>query len=146
MPYKNIEDQRINYVRWAQDNPEMVKRRRIKWRKNNPKKHKEQTEASVVRWRKKFPEKHKAHNHLYRARLFGSAGKFTAEEWEALCVKFHNLCLRCLKPNKLTPDHVIPLSRGGSNRIQNIQPLCGPCNSRKGVKTTDYRKQPEGPA
>ena len=139
MPYKNKEDQRKNYEKWAKDNPKKVERRRNKWRKNNPRKHREQTAESVKRWRKKFPEKDKAHKHLYRARLSGSKGKFSAEEWEALCVKYHNMCLCCHRKRKMTPDHVVPLSRGGSNTIANIQPLCGSCNSRKGVKTKDYR-------
>lgn len=32
-------------------------------------------------------------------------------------------------------DHVIPKSRGGSNRIDNLVPTCSPCNLQKGAKT-----------
>ena len=31
------------------------------------------------------------------------------------------------------------MSLGGSGEIGNIQPLCGPCNSSKGQKCTDFR-------
>ncbi|MCA1716250.1 MAG: HNH endonuclease [Actinobacteria bacterium] len=41
----------------------------------------------------------------------------------------------------LTPDHVVPLSLGGSNLTENIQPLCVNCNSWKNVKVIDYRLQ-----
>jgi 5-methylcytosine-specific restriction endonuclease McrA len=39
----------------------------------------------------------------------------------------------------LTEDHVVPLSLGGSNDIDNIQPLCKSCNSSKRGRHIDYR-------
>jgi 5-methylcytosine-specific restriction endonuclease McrA len=32
----------------------------------------------------------------------------------------------------LTRDHVVPVSRGGENRWQNVVTACSPCNNRKG--------------
>ncbi len=38
-----------------------------------------------------------------------------------------------LKPREsLTRDHVVPLSRGGTNDWTNVVTACGPCNTRKG--------------
>jgi 5-methylcytosine-specific restriction endonuclease McrA len=39
----------------------------------------------------------------------------------------------------LTPDHVVPLIRGGRNDIANIQPLCFDCNRQKHTDIADYR-------
>jgi 5-methylcytosine-specific restriction endonuclease McrA len=40
-----------------------------------------------------------------------------------------------LKPREsLTRDHLIPLSRGGSNDWKNVVTACSPCNARKGSR------------
>lgn len=43
-------------------------------------------------------------------------------------------CRQCGSTHKLHFDHVIPLSRGGSNSVANIQLLCGVCNRAKGAR------------
>jgi 5-methylcytosine-specific restriction endonuclease McrA len=43
-------------------------------------------------------------------------------------------CQSCGKTNletKLHIDHIIPLARGGSNDISNLQTLCSKCNLQK---------------
>ena len=40
---------------------------------------------------------------------------------------------------KLTVDHIVPVSLGGKNTIDNLQPLCLTCNSKKHNKIIDYR-------
>jgi len=69
-------------------------------------------------------------------------GKFTLKEWEDIKQKYNYTCLCCLKKEpeiKLTIDHILPLILGGSNYINNIQPLCISCNSKKGKQNIDYR-------
>lgn len=78
--------------------------------------------------------------HKYRFRKAGADGGFTVSEWLELCERYHNRCLACGREGDLTRDHIVPLSKGGSNDIGNIQPLCGPCNSAKGTQIIDYRK------
>jgi len=76
----------------------------------------------------------------YRASLHNADGKIMASEWRRLCKKFGNKCLCCGRSDvKLTLDHIVPLSHGGSNTIDNAQPLCNSCNSRKGTRTIDFR-------
>jgi 5-methylcytosine-specific restriction endonuclease McrA len=75
-----------------------------------------------------------------RAAKNASRGSFTAKEFEELCERYGNRCLSCgVTGVVLEADHVVPLTRGGSDDISNIQPLCGSCNRRKFVDTVDYR-------
>lgn len=50
-------------------------------------------------------------------------------------------CPRCGRREpeiKLTRDHIRPLSRGGLNVPENIQPLCGECNQAKAQAVEVY--------
>ena len=74
-------------------------------------------------------------------RKFVALGKFTAKEFKDLSSAYGNVCLRCGKSRPLVADHVIPIAKGGTNDITNIQPLCARCNGIKSDKSTDYRKR-----
>ncbi len=65
------------------------------------------------------------------AREKGADGSHSLEEWKELCEKHDNKCVGCEKEKKLTKDHIIPLSKGGTDYISNIQPMCRNCNSKK---------------
>jgi 5-methylcytosine-specific restriction endonuclease McrA len=77
-----------------------------------------------------------------RARLIGADGEYSTSEWQALVDGFSR-CPACerrwadipLPPGRRSPitvDHKVPISKGGRNSIENLQPLCYSCNSRKG--------------
>lgn len=83
------------------------------------------------RWKLKNPERMAHLKARYYARRKNAEGSHTFEEWQELKAKFNNLCVNCLESKPLTKDHVIPLSKGGSDYITNIQPLCRNCNSKK---------------
>jgi hypothetical protein len=44
-------------------------------------------------------------------------------------------CKHCSTHLDLSIDHIVPESKGGASDIDNLQTLCRPCNSRKGVRT-----------
>ena len=64
--------------------------------------------------------------------------RFHEEVKKKLSTKQGGKCMYCgRKPGDdlMDIDHKIPLSRGGSNNIRNLQILCRSCNGRKGNKT-----------
>jgi hypothetical protein len=89
----------------------------------------------------KAQRRHSLKTHKYRRRAWieQSQTSYTQQEWDEICQKYGHRCLRCHEAKPLTPDHVMPLSRGGSNAIENIQPLCLDCNRWKRDQTIDYR-------
>lgn len=69
--------------------------------------------------------------HKRKCQILCNEGSHTTKEWLALVKKYKGKCANCHKKTKLTRDHIMPVSRGGSNYISNIQPLCKSCNSSK---------------
>jgi 5-methylcytosine-specific restriction endonuclease McrA len=49
----------------------------------------------------------------------------------------HHACQYCGSTKQLTIDHVLPRSRGGSHRWDNVVTACAPCNGKKGSKTPE---------
>lgn len=85
--------------------------------------------------------KYRVHlNAKRRAKKLSSGGSHTLQQWLELCAYYDHRCVRCGARSKLTRDHIVPLEKNGSDGIENIQPLCGPCNSGKGIQTIDYRQ------
>lgn len=58
---------------------------------------------------------------------------------EEVFVRNGRKCLNCGTSENIAIDHIKPISEGGLDTIDNLQPLCQSCNSSKGSKTIDYR-------
>lgn len=92
-----------------------------------------------LKYQKENPDKVANVQGNRRARKAKCLGSFSFEEWTELCNRYDNKCLACGEKKPLSRDHVIPIALGGNNTIDNIQPLCRSCNSKKHTDTTDYR-------
>jgi 5-methylcytosine-specific restriction endonuclease McrA len=93
-------------------------------------------------YRKTHQGKSAEWKHKRRALKAMVGGYFSADEWKILVLKTGGFCPDCGEKRKFTVDHIIPLTKWLEwkkknkpdykwNDIQNIQPLCGSCNSRK---------------
>jgi 5-methylcytosine-specific restriction endonuclease McrA len=66
------------------------------------------------------------------------------EIWEYVLLKFGHHCVYCHKTTApLELEHLLPRTRGGSNRISNLAPACHRCNQNKGTKTAAEFGHPE---
>ena len=61
---------------------------------------------------------------------------YSWEVWNYLLTKWNHRCAYCGATGvRLEQEHLIPRSRGGSDRITNLTVACRPCNERKGNQT-----------
>jgi len=78
-----------------------------------------------------------------RIRKLNAIGLHTLGEWENLKAQYNWTCPACGKEEpeiKLSEDHIIPLFKGGSDNIENIQPLCRSCNAKKHTQIIKYQR------
>ena len=128
-------------------------KQRKEWRKNNP----EKVKAMKQGWYKRYTEKILKKVSEYQKTTMGKmvmnrkrekrrAKKkllnetYTTMDWIKKLDSTKGICPGCGKfvgKNKLELDHIIPISKapeGFIYTIDDIQPLCKPCNCKKGDK------------
>ncbi len=77
-------------------------------------------------------ERYRARNHIRRAHKVVAGGTFTKQDVQNMLKGQKGKCAFCKQRLvKYEVDHIIPLSRGGSNWPYNLQLLCRSCNRRK---------------
>jgi len=93
--------------------------------------HRDIVDKSTQDWMIKHPDCIRAIRHKYhhKRRTELSSSPFPKE------FKLMSHCWICLSTDRLEVDHIIPVSRGGSNDISNLTTLCKSCNCSKGSKT-----------
>jgi hypothetical protein len=76
------------------------------------------------------------------SKAMGAGGRPSAREWRELrsvtFAEFGERCTYCgTTSGPFALDHVVPVSRGGSNHYANLTPACVPCNASKGSRTLE---------
>lgn len=129
---ENAEQRKETQRKYRERNKEKIRNHNLEYRAANPEKLKKYYADNIEKIRMN------AKNQKYKRRQ--AEGKITLEEWESVLRKYNYTCLGCGRTDvKLTIDHVIPLSREGKNSLDNVQPLCFSCNSKKHTKILDFR-------
>jgi len=145
MPYKDPEQKRAADAAYYRAKGEKVRaaaaayyaanreagqEARRQYRKNNL----ERLRAYDVARHAASPERARSASRRRKARLRGAEGTHTAADVEAITKAQRHRCAYCrtnLRSTVQHEDHIIPISKGGSNRRSNIQLLCAPCNLAK---------------
>lgn len=136
----NLREYRKKYEILRRERVPNYRKKRLEREKLNPN-FKKKLYVRVKRYREKNKEKVNFWNSIRRARRKGADGFFSFIQWKLLKEQYGYCCPVCGKYEPeitLTPDHIIPLFKGGSNYIENIQPLCRSCNCKKHINIIFY--------
>lgn len=141
---ENPEASRAAIKKYRLSHPEVIAARDARYYQ----KHKEVLREKTKQWRKNNPDKYAEHNrakeHRRRARKFENGMEDYTEQMviEAYGADCH-ICdgpINLEAPRRvgtegwelgLHLDHVVPLSKGGDDRIENLRPTHGMCNLKK---------------
>ena len=121
---------------YRSENKERIK----EWRKT---KHgKEIIKKSFEKFKKtsKYKDKIRRRRLKRKGDLYKVTHSFTQEEWNIKLIESNGICPMCKKNisvEKLTLDHIFPISKAEKGRvytIEDVQPLCIRCNTKKNDK------------
>jgi 5-methylcytosine-specific restriction endonuclease McrA len=128
---------------WKLANASRVRARQTAWRRANLEtcaahsresyeRHADKRKASALAWSKANTEAKRVHSLRRRATHDGNLPSAAAVRALRLS---ESTCAYCLNAPGSCLDHVLPLSRGGSNAPTNLVVACRSCNSRKHNRT-----------
>lgn len=110
-------------------NCEHIKARVRAYNAANPEKRR----LRAQRYRATHPENMRALKRRKQARRRGAPiHDLTAAQWREIKAAYGYRCVYCKrKMQRLSQDHITPLSKGGSHTRSNVVPACVSCNSKK---------------
>lgn len=146
--YRTHREKHRAYMRqWNEEHRAEEKARKLRWyyshleqasarRRLRYETHREQIKKEVRQWKQDHPELTKTFDHNRRARKLNAPGSHNANDILAQLKRQKNRCYYCggKLVDKYHVDHIVPLSRGGSDDPENLVATCPRCNLSKGDK------------
>lgn len=128
---KHRQERKLKAARRRQESP----RKTQEISRRSHAKHRAKYRALNRAWKAANPDACVTHTTARRARKQEATGSHTTVEWRSILKAHGYRCTYCGTKQsltvRLTRDHYIPLSKGGSNFASNIVPACRPCNGAK---------------
>lgn len=136
----NREARKAHSAAWIAAHPVEIKRRDAAYYIRNT----ARILAASQAYSRAHPEMALAKNRVRRARkLNAPIVDLTASQWRGIKALYGHCCVYCgVAGKRLTQDHIVPLSRGGSHTLANVVPACRSCNSRKSANPPSKPVQP----
>lgn len=133
------EEAKARSKKWAEEHKEQKRITNKLYHVNNRTK----INAMMKAYRQKHPDKARLKGRMdaarRRAKKLAAGGSHTKTELMDKYKEQQGLCFYCHKDvgSRFDADHVIPLSKGGTDFIQNIVIACPSCNRSKSDKTIE---------
>lgn len=132
---EKIRDKRKTYEKaYRIINREKIRQQRRLYMEKYRKDHPEKVRLSNLNYTRKNRDKARNWSNAHHARKYSNGRHdLTADQWHTIKIHFGYRCAYCgRKMQRLTMDHITPISQGGEHTLSNVVPACKSCNSKKG--------------
>lgn len=133
----HLEEERERSRQYAKEHAEEAKERARKWALEHP----DRVRETRRRYRRERPDVWRRNNALRRARKRGAEVLGRVDFEDVLARDGHQcwICGKRVKPEDLSFDHAVPLSKGGEHSVRNLRVAHQFCNYSKHDKLVPHQ-------